>query len=416
VFERFERRVILVPRFVEFERESAGSAETPMFTLQARGLLSLNHAAYRALGQPDHVALLYDEEQQVVGVRLVAEDHPNAHRVRPQGGSYIVGAQKFTSHFGIRPLVAQRFVAHEYGNGVCGFVLTEGRSVANRRGAPELTPAHTARWRVTSDGFEVPALMRLGDAAAPQPAWTTLPPGTEPASMRVGALIACEPLGSSPPTPELGQRFLQFTGAATGVTDLINSVTHVDDRATWARWAGNGRMMLEAGLIDPLASREDPGSIIAWARLLLPQVAQSSFGRDPRFAELIVHINPRTAGGAPIMPADVRTWHERLTNALSIPAHFSAFLGDVLELDTSDDPPSQVGIQLKTPHNMADLVDLEGLKILEGSQFSPWYMGWAVADRAGQPPAQAATELLRSMFDYTLHVDEYEEILASLTE
>jgi hypothetical protein len=65
---------------------------------------------------------------------------------------------------------------------------------------------------------------------------------------------------------------------------------------------------------------------------------------------------------------------------------------------------------------MADLVDLEGLKILEGSQLSPWYMGWAVADRAGQPPAQAATELLRSMFDYTLHVDEYEEILASLAE
>ena len=405
-----------MPRFVEFERESAGSAETPMFTLQARGLLSLNHAAYRALGQPDHVALLYDEEEQVVGVRLVAEDHPNAHRVRPQGGSYIVGAQKFTSHYGIKPLVAQRFMAHDYGNGVWGFVLTEGRSVANRRGAPELTPAHTARWRVTSDGFEVPALMRLGDAAEPQPAWTTHPPGTEPASMRVGALIACEPLGSSPPTPALGQRFLHFVGAATGVMDLIKSVTHVDGRATWTRWAGNGRMMLEAGLTDPSATSEEPGSIIAWARLLLPQVAQSSFGRDPRFAELILHIYPRTADGAPPEPADIRTWHERFTNTLSIPTVFAAFLEHVLELDTSADPPAQVGIQLKTPHNMTDLVNLEGLKILEGSQPSPWYTGWSLADPAGQPPKRAATELLRNMFDYTLHIDEYEGILASLAE
>jgi hypothetical protein len=411
-----EVRVRLMPRFVEFERESAGSAETPMFTLQARGLLSLNHAAYRALGQPDHVALLYDEEEQVVGVRLAAEESANAHRVRAQGGSYIVGAQKFTSHYGIRPLVAQRFVAHDYGNGVWGFVLTEGRSVANRRGAPELTPAHTARWRVTSDGFEVPALMRLGDAGAPQPAWTAHPPGGEPASMRVGALIACEPLGSSPPTPALGQSFLHFMGTSPGVMDLIKSVTHVHSRATWTRWAGNGRMMLEAGLTPPRAADEEPRTVVAWARLLLPQVVQSGFGRDPRFAELILHLNPQTAGGGPPVPADIRTWHERFTKALSIPAILATFLEDTLELKTSDDPPAQLGIQLKAPHNMADLVDFEGLTVLEGSQPSPWYMGWTVADRVGQPTARAASELLRNMFDYTLHVDEYEKVLAALAE
>src|SRR5258707_15701780 len=162
---------MLMPRFVEFERESARSADTPMFTLQARGLLSLNHAAYRALGQPEHVALLYDEDEQIVGIRLAAEDHLNAHRVRPQGGSYIIGAQKFTSHYGIKPLVAQRFVAHDYGNGVWGFVLTEGRPVVNGRGATELAPASTDRWRTTSDGFEVPTLMRLRDAGPPQPAF-----------------------------------------------------------------------------------------------------------------------------------------------------------------------------------------------------------------------------------------------------
>jgi hypothetical protein len=407
---------MLMPRFVEFEREGARSAETPMFTLQARGLLSLNHAAYRALGQPEHVTLLYDEDEQIVGIRLVAEDHPNAHRVRPQGGSYIIGAQKFTSHYGIKPLVAQRFVAHDYGNSVWGFVLTEGRPVINRRGATELAPAYTGRWRTTSDGFEVPALMRLRDAAPPQPVFAALSPGNEPASIRIGALIACEPLGSTPSTPELGQCFLRFM-ASPGVMDLVASLTCLRQGGTWERWAGNGRMMLEAGLTDPSPSREElRGSAVAWARLLLPEVAMSSYGRDPRFAQLILHVEPRGDGSGPANPADIRAWHSRFTKALQIPEALRDFLEKTLGLITSDDPSAQLGIELKTRQSIADLVDFKGLKRLEGSQPRPWYMGWTIADAEGQPPAQAAVELLRSMCDYTLQVDDYEDLLASLAK
>jgi hypothetical protein len=402
-----------VPRFVEFERESAGSPETPMFTLQARGLLSLNHAVYRALGQPDHVTLLYAEDEQIVGIRLVAEDHPNAHRVRPQGGSYIVGAQKFTSHYGIKPLVAQRFVAHDYGNGVWGFALTEGRPVTNRRGAGDLVPVYTDRWRATSDGFEVPALMRLRDAAPPQPVWAAQSPGDEQTSIRISALIACEPLGSKPPTSELGQSFLQFM-ASPDVMNLIAAFTHLNDGGTWTRWAGNGRMMLEAGLTDVRASHDESRSIAAWARMLLPEVAMSSYGRDPRFAQLILHIEPQEPDGGLPAPVDLPTWHERFSEALHIPKALSAFLEEALGLRTSDDPAAQLGIEIKTPRSIADLVDLTGLKILEGSHQSPWYMGWTIADRVGQPPAQTAVELLRSMCDYTLHIDEYEKTLASL--
>lgn len=404
----------VVPHFVEFERESARSPETPMFTLQARGLLSLNHASYRALGQPEHVALLYDENEQTVGIRLVGEDHPNAHRVRAQGSSYIVGAQKFTSHYGIKPLVAQRFIARDYGNGVWGFALPEGRAISNRRGAPELTPVYTDRWRTTSDGFEVPALMRLRDASPPQPAWATQSPGNEPASIRIGALIACEPLGSTLPTPELGQCFLHFM-ASPGIMSVISSLTHLHKGSTWTRWAGNGRMMLEAGLIDPLGSHDGAGSVAAWARLLLPEVAMSSYGRDPRFAQLILHVEPRETGGGLPVSVDIRAWHERFSKALHIPEVLATFLEKTLELATSDDPPAQLGIELKTQRGITDLVDLKGLKLLEGSQPSPWYMGWNIADRTGQQPAQTAVELLRNMCDYTLHVDEYEELLDSLT-
>lgn len=402
-----------MPRFVEFERESAGAAEVPMFTLQARGLLSLNHAAYRALGEPDLVALLYDEIEKIVGIRLVGHGHPNAHRVRPQGGSYIVGAQKFVSHYGIKPLVAQRFVAHEYGNGVWGFVLTEGRTVANRRGATELSPVYTDRWRVTSDGFEVPALLRLRDAAPPQPAWMAQSPGKEPVSIRIGALVACEPLGSTPSTPELGQCFLHFM-ESPDIMGLVATLTDVHRGSSWTRWAGNGRMMLEAGLTCPHGSPDEQGSIVAWARLLLPEVAMSSYGRDPRFAQLILHIEPKTNGRESPERANIGTWHERFTKALCLPEVLAVFLQKTLGLTTSDEPPAQLGMELKAPHSISDLVDLEGLKVLEGSQSPPWYMGWTIADRAGRPPAQAAVELLRGMFDYTLHVDEYEEVLASL--
>jgi hypothetical protein len=382
-----------------------------MLTLQVRGLLSLNNAAYRALGQPDHVVLLYDEDQRIVGLRRVGKEWPNAYRVRPQGSSYIVGAQGFVSYYGIKPLVAQRFVAHDYGQGIWGFALEEGQAVTNRRGARDLPPAYTDRWRATSDGFEVPALMRLGDSAAPLPALQMQDPGKEPASMRIGALIACEPLGAAPPTPELGQAFLLFLGTPH-VMNAIKSVTPMHPGATWSRWVGHGRMNLEAGLMDP--SRGDTPA--AWARLLLPEIGMSSYGRDPRYAELIVHIDPRGTGGGSVEPADIPTWHKRFTQALSIPENLRLFLTKRLGLTTADDPAAQLGILLKTPHNMADLVSFKGLKILEGSQPSPWYMGWAIADRSGKPHAQVAIELLRSMCDNTLHVDEYEAVLASLAK
>jgi hypothetical protein len=384
-----------------------------MFTLQARGLLSLNHAAFRALGQPEHVALLYDSNERIVALRKVDKEHSNAYRVREQGGSYLVGTQAFISYHGIKPLVAQRFVAHRYGGDVWGFVLSEGRAVTNRRGAPKQGPARTDRWRTTTDGFEVPALMRMRDATAPQPAWRPqVPVGNEPPSMRVGALVACEPLGHTLPTSELRQRFLNFMDSST-IAELVTAVSHVDGGSPWKPWAGNGRLMLEAGLThDDTSGAAVPPT--TWARLLLPEVGMSSYGRDPRFAEIIVHIEPRGTDGGSAEPVDIAAWHKRFTQALAIPGTLAEFLSDALDLDTADDPPAQLGISLMAPHGMAELVDLKGLKSLEGSSPSPWYMGWALADPAGQPIGKTAVELLRQMCDYTLHVDEYELVLESL--
>src|SRR5438128_1774301 len=62
-----------MPNFQVFSREVARSREEPMFTLQARGLLSLNSAVFRALGEPEAVELLYDANLRIIGLRKVAK-------------------------------------------------------------------------------------------------------------------------------------------------------------------------------------------------------------------------------------------------------------------------------------------------------------------------------------------------------
>ena len=400
-----------MPRFTEFARENArSSAEEPQFTLQARGLLSLNNAVFRALGQPDYVTLLYDADEKIVALRSVGKDQPNAYKVREQGGSYLVGTQGFISFHNIKLLVAQRFIAHDYGDGIWGFALTEGRPVTNRRGAAQPRPARTDLWRATTDGFEVPSLMRLRDAGAPQPAFAAQHAAHPHTSVRIGALIACEPLGHMLPTSELRQLFVDFL-ESRAVSNLVSSVSWIEPDSSWQRWAGHGRLNLEAGLVDVTLSE---GAPTTWARLLLPEVGMSSFGRDPRYAEIIIHIEPQGPYGGNAKAGSLAQWHKHLTQILSLPGDLGQFLTQSLGLNTADDPPALVGVSLKALQSMFELVDITGLKPLVGSSPCPWYEGWAVADPDGQPPNKIAVELLRQMCDYTLFVDEYEPTLESL--
>jgi hypothetical protein len=125
-----------MPNFVEFSRDdSRSSREDPMFTLQRRGLVSLNHAAFEALGEPASVVLLYDADEGIVAMRKVVRTHANAYHVRKQQNSqsYLVGAQGFVAHHKIPTNVARRFVGHDYGDQTWGFVLGEGAEIQGRR-------------------------------------------------------------------------------------------------------------------------------------------------------------------------------------------------------------------------------------------------------------------------------------------
>jgi len=401
-----------MPDFVEFFREdNRGRREEPMFTLQASGLLSFNHAAFMALGEPVTVALLYDAGERVVAVRKVEKDHQNAYPVRKQGRSmtYLVSAQGFVAHHEIPRVKARRFLARHYGGGVWGFALREGDSVKNRRGAREPGPASTDRWRPTTNGFDVPAMMQVGNVAMPDPSPLPRLPQEIPPTMRVGAVVACDPLGSSPPTSELRAHFLSFLGRPP-IMALVSRLTHLPHGATWRPLAGRGRIYLEAALTGD----DQDDAPAASASLLLPDPSTSGYGHDPRYARFVLEVELRDVQGHPAPAMSLAVLHDRFTRALSTATALTVFLTEDLGLDTSDDPPSQMGIWLRTPRDMSELVDPQGLMTLPGSPQSNSFTGWVLADPAGEPVAITAVELLRQMCDYTLNLDGYEPVLEEI--
>jgi len=400
-----------MPKFEEFTRaESRASRGGPMFSLQARGLISLNHAAFAALGEPEAVALLYDATEQIVAMRKVPRSYPNAYVVRKQqqAQSYLVGARGFIAHYNIPIQRALRFGGQDFGDGVWGFALREGTVVQNRRGR-EAGPPITDRWRCTSDGFEVPELMKITHVGMSHPGYMSRPPGGNPPSVRVGMLIACSPLGPKPATSGLRSSFLSFLQWAP-IMEFIAALSHVDNGVAWAPWGGHGRIMFEAALTDS----GEADAPVASALLLLPESGKSRYGRDSRFAELVLHVEPRGQEGAQASPVNLAAWHDRFARALKLPAALGRFLSDELGLAISDDPPAQVGVWLTAPRAMSELVDTEQLQPVRGTAALSQFIGWALADPNGDVAEAAAVDWLTEMCDNTLHLDGYEPKLARM--
>ncbi len=124
-----------MPNFVEFSRQDSRRDDDPMFTLQIRGLISMNQAAYKALGTPAAVALMYDADEGIVALRKVAKNYANGYLIRKVGNSnsYLVAAQGFVSFNKIANEVSRRFTGHEYAEFMWGFDLAEGAEIKGAR-------------------------------------------------------------------------------------------------------------------------------------------------------------------------------------------------------------------------------------------------------------------------------------------
>lgn len=102
--------------FETFKRHRMPSTREPTLTIQKRGALSLNSAAFKALGSPKHVELLYDQDERLIGIRKTTASMAHAYPVRGIGkneATHVVSGKAFLAYYGIPRDIARRWTAEE---------------------------------------------------------------------------------------------------------------------------------------------------------------------------------------------------------------------------------------------------------------------------------------------------------------
>jgi len=235
----------------------------------------------------------------------------------------------------------------------------------------------------------------------------------EPPSVKIGILVACNPIDPSSSGSELRAKFAAFLDSAA-MRQVIEALTHVAPGMSWKNLAGHGPRTLEAALTagnDPME-----GVPVASALLLPPTAGESLYGRNGDSATLILYIEPRTAADQVLPASDLAEWYRRFNLVLAIPDAFADFLEKDLGLGAFDDPPAQLGIWVKSHQPLTSMIDTRGLQTLPGSWPSNQFIGWAFADRGGKPIAGTTRDLLIQLCEYTLHLDAFEQALTEVTD
>lgn len=127
--------------FKVFEKGSAPASNVPSATIQKRGLISLNRAAFGMIGSPDAVELLWDADRQVVGLRPSSPSNPNAYPARPQSqgsskGPILIAGSLFTRYIGLDTTEARRWVPSVEDGVLCLDLTTPGQRVRSNRSKP----------------------------------------------------------------------------------------------------------------------------------------------------------------------------------------------------------------------------------------------------------------------------------------
>ncbi len=118
-----------------YRRGSSPVIDKPAVTVQMRGNLSLNKAAYDALGRPEHVALLYDREERIIGLEPVTATDPDAYTCRKQqnSASYLVAGTAFMTFYDIAIGDTRRYSATVIDNQLLIDLKTGGQLVTAGR-------------------------------------------------------------------------------------------------------------------------------------------------------------------------------------------------------------------------------------------------------------------------------------------
>jgi hypothetical protein len=265
--------------------------------------------------------------------------------------------------------------------------------------------AFTAGWRYTSDGFEAAPLMNMVSTSMPGY------PGSDEQSpfVRVGVCVACEPVDRQASSSRIGSGLLRFL-SEDPVAALTSSLTQARAGLPWVRQAGHGAIRLEA----TRGETSEAGKPAASAMLLPPVAGLQTHGRREGIACLWLHFEPRGPDGAAARPASLVTWNQRLRLAVLLAAGFTEFLAADLGLVTHDEPAARIGVLLNAAHSMTELVDAGALRTLPGAVPSRQFLGYAIAENAGQPARDISRTMLAQLCEYTLHLADFEPVIDAL--
>jgi hypothetical protein len=113
--------------FETFKRQRVPIGGQPAVTFQRRGTVSLNRAAYDALGEPTTVELLFDRERKLMALNKVATDTAHAYPVRPfgKGNTFLVSGKAFMKFYGIEIGPARRWIGKPEPDGLLVVDLNE---------------------------------------------------------------------------------------------------------------------------------------------------------------------------------------------------------------------------------------------------------------------------------------------------
>jgi hypothetical protein len=137
--------------FEVYQKGSAPVPTTPSVTIQKRGLLSINRAAYELIGKPEGVELLWDAENRIIALRPAPLSNQNAYPVRAQGthadrGPWLIAGTLFTQFIGLDTTAARRWSP----NVEDGLLLID----ISKPGATASSPRGRAAQRTVADSDE----------------------------------------------------------------------------------------------------------------------------------------------------------------------------------------------------------------------------------------------------------------------
>lgn len=124
--------------FKVFEKGSAPVATVPAVTIQKRGLVSLNDAAYRMLEEPDAITFLWDEDERLIGMRKASENDLNGYPTRRQAskkgnGPVLIAGSTFMKYVGVSTECARRWTPQMQDDMLVIDLKVEGALVISNR-------------------------------------------------------------------------------------------------------------------------------------------------------------------------------------------------------------------------------------------------------------------------------------------